>query len=256
MSDQEGYTGRRRGRGQGDTGEGDTISLLDIVAVLARRKRLISGATVTAAVLVVAFSIYTLRVPADSPWNPLPNVYRSTVKILLQKDSGGVRLPGLEGGGTLSLLLGGAATTDSNLLLAKELLAGTAIADAVAAELDFHGKYGLEESEAAKTAAREVFRSALDVSAGAEQGSNILSVAYEDIDPEFAYRVPTLVNILLEDNFRSLGLERLEVVRQDLQKAQMALSAFQRQYGVLDIFAQAQQQSALIAGLRSEILRS
>jgi len=208
MSDQEGYTGRRRGRGQGDTGEGDTISLLDIVAVLARRKRLISGATVTAAVLVVAFSIYTLRVPADSPWNPLPNVYRSTVKILLQKDSGGVRLP------------------------------------------------GLEESEAAKTAAREVFRSALDVSAGAEQGSNILSVAYEDIDPEFAYRVPTLVNILLEDNFRSLGLERLEVVRQDLQKAQMALSAFQRQYGVLDIFAQAQQQSALIAGLRSEILRS
>ena len=62
----------------------DTISLLDILAILAIRWKLIFFTTFFAAIGVVLFSIYTIRMPADSRFNPLPNFYRPDAQILLK----------------------------------------------------------------------------------------------------------------------------------------------------------------------------
>ncbi|MCK4513925.1 MAG: hypothetical protein KAU31_01640, partial [Spirochaetaceae bacterium] len=73
----------------GMDGRDDTISLLDLIAVLARRWRLIFFTTFFAAIGIVLFSIYTLRMPSDSPYNPLPNVYEPESQILLTDPSTG-----------------------------------------------------------------------------------------------------------------------------------------------------------------------
>jgi tyrosine-protein kinase Etk/Wzc len=247
--------------------ERDTISLLDLVAVLVRRRWLIVGTTLVAAALVVVFSVLTLALPPDSRWNLMPNVYSSQVKIMLRQNGGSTSISGLgDTGSTLSLLLGGQTTKDTNVVLAEELLKGNALRDAVTEELDFRTRYHLDQAEFPKTAARTRFGESLKVESASDESSNILLLAYEDTDPKFAFQVVGRTAELLEQRFRDLTLEqvrakkafvedRLRAVESELFAAQKALTDFQIQHGIADVSAQLQQQSNLVASLKSEIVK-
>ncbi len=247
--------------------EADTISLLDLVGVLVKRRFLILGTTLTAAVLVFAFALMTARLPQSSPWNLMPNYYRAEAKILLQENGSGVAQGIATSDNALTLLLGGARGKDSNIVLAQAILSGNTLKDTVAEEFDFYDRFNLNQSSHPKTSARSMIGDSLAVDLGQDQGGNIFTVTYQDNDPVFAYQVLSRITGLLEARFKELTLERLTrkkafveermaAVEGQVQEAQSRLSEFQARYGVLDITRQAEQQGTLIAGLRSDVLKA
>ncbi len=245
-------------------GQDDTISLLDLIAVLARRWRLIFFTTFFAAIGIVLFSIYTLRMPPDSPYNPLPNVYEPESQILLTEPSTGGGLSSALTNTDLGILAGLAGISggggDSNAALAQSLLTGNWLID------DIIDEFGLLEiysgSENPKTAARVSVKSSL--SAEYDAGSGILLVKFQSIDPVFAADVLLRVVELLEARFtfltrddaraRSEAIQlQLSQLEDDVEQAREEFAAFQRRYGVVDPVAQGTQTLELIAQYRVQL---
>lgn len=245
-----------------------TVSLLDIGLVLVRRRRLIVFTTLTAALLVVLFSLYTLRMPPDSPWNPLPNVFRPEVQILVQTSTDDVgSLLGSSAGSELGVLAGlagiGRVQGPSEAALAQSLLLGPTILDSVAKEFQVADHYGIEEFQ--RSGARRILREKLNSTY--EEATGILNIQYEDIDPEYATEILNRSVELLEGRFRELTMERLVRQRQfleerlaeveeDIREAQAALVSFRRTYGIFDLESQAEQTIEQIAELQNNTFQA
>jgi len=241
----------------------DTISLLDLIAVLARRWRLIFFTTFFAAIGIVLFSMYTLRMPPDSPYNPLPNVYEPESQVLLTDPSTGSGLSSALASSDLGLLAGLAGISgggDSSAALAQSLLTGNWIIDQIIEDFDLMESYS--ESENPKTAARSSVRSGL--TSEYDGGSGILLVKFQSIDPVFAADVLIRIVELLEARFtfltrddaraRSEAIQlQLSQLEDDVDQAREEFSAFQRRYGVIDPVAQSTQILELIAQYRIQL---
>lgn len=242
----------------------ETISLLDLMIVLVKHRRFIIFTTIIGMIGIVAFSIYTLRMPPDSPFNPLPNVYAPKVEVLLQDSSGGGLGSSLSG--EMSLLAGLAGmslgSASSSADLAQWILKGNTIVDQVAEEFGVFEKYADEKfpKTAARTALLEALETKFDMATG------ILSITFEDIDPVFATEVLNRFLELLEARFKTLTVEKVSVKREfledrlaqteiDLKKAQNEIIEFQKKYGIIDISVQAQHILTQEASIRSSILQ-
>lgn len=241
----------------------DTVSLLDLLAVLAKRWRLIFFTTFFAAVGIVVFSLLTIRLPADSPYNPLPNYYRSEVQILLTDPGRGS--PGLAGLGSadLGVLAGlttlGRGTGDSSAALVQDLLRGRSLVDQIIDEFELLDRF--REAEHPTIAARRMITGGL--SSEFKAGSGVLTVTFEHLDPIFATDVLQRIVSLIESRFtfltrdearaRTEGIEtQLRQLEDDLLNARRALTDFQRQYGVFDLAIQGEQTLDLISEFRRE----
>ncbi|HEC62331.1 MAG TPA: hypothetical protein ENI27_08775 [bacterium] len=245
----------------------DTISLLDLLSVLVRRRWLIIVTTLIAAVLILTIAVLSLKLPPDSPLNFMPNYYRPVVKVMLRENGQSIR-PNLRSTeNTLSFLMGGAVGKDSNLALAEELLTGNTIKDKIIEEFDFLRRYELERSDHPRTTARNIIKEALQIESGDSAASEVINIFYQDTDPVFAARVLSSITGHLEERFRELTLERvwqkkefieerLRVVSLEFKDAQNGLAIFQLRYGLLDINPQVTKQIELISQLRLEIIQS
>ncbi len=248
----------------GMDGRDDTISLLDLIAVLARRWRLIFFTTFFAAIGIVLFSIYTLRMPSDSPYNPLPNVYEPESQVLLTDPSTGSGLSAALTNTDLGIIAGLAGISgtgsDNSAALAQSLLIGNWVIDQIIQEFDLLEAHS--ESENPKTAARVSVRSSL--TAEYDAGSGILLVKFQSIDPVFAADVLLRVVELLEARFtfltrddaraRSEAIQlQLTQLEDDVERAREDFAAFQRQYGVVDPVAQGTQTLELIVQYRIQL---
>ena len=128
----------------------DTVSLLDLVRVLVRRRWLIVGLTVIGALLIFGVLLLSLLLPSSSRWNPLPEIYRPEARVLLVEASGGASLlDNLSGAGLAGLAqLSGLGGSGHSAELAQELLAGRTLHDRIIDEFDFAGRYQLPASRA------------------------------------------------------------------------------------------------------------
>ncbi|RKX86548.1 MAG: hypothetical protein DRP57_01270 [Spirochaetes bacterium] len=246
------------------TAEEDTISLLDLFAVLVKRRRLIVLTTFFAALFILGFAYLTLKLPPDSRWNYLPNIYKPKVEVLVKasSSSSGAISSILSSSGLNSLagLLGASAGTNSSAELAQALLKGNTIKDQVAEEFNFKKKYNITKNP--KTTARNMIQSAMDADYDAK--SNILSISYKNIDPVFATKVVNRIVELLDNRFKDLTLEkvrqkktfleeRLKTVGVDLKTAQDKLVAYQKKYGIIDLSVQAESHIKMIADLTTQV---
>ncbi len=219
----------------------DTISLLDLLGVLAKRWKLIFFSTLIAAILIVLYSLYTLRVPPDAPLNTLPNVYKPTVEVRLQEEDGATSFLNQDSG--LGALIGiGGQGKSTNVALAQELLLGRTIVDQIAEEFEFRSRYDVEEPVFPKI--RKMIREKFSTDFNQESG--ILTIGYTDVDPEFATRIVNRAVTLLEQRFRGLTMEkvlnkkqfledRLFEVESQLKKSQTELIQFQIRHGIVEI---------------------
>ena len=242
----------------------DSLSLLDLVGVLARRWRLITGSTGAGALLIFGYAMLTLYLPTSSRWNLLPDIYRPEATVLLlERDSSGLSALNLalEGAGSLGQLLGGVAGGGSSAALAQELLAGRTIHDRIIDEFDFIARYGFTDHP--RTRARAVAGKSLQYDFDLE--SAVLSITYEETDAEFAAEVLERVVELLEQRFHDLTMEtvvlkkqhleeRLAVVGADRQAAQDRLVAFHQAYGIIDLQEQSLELAQLLADYKRELL--
>ncbi len=243
----------------------DAFSVLDLVGLLVRRRWLIAGFSLAGTVLVFAYALVSLQLPAASAWNLLPDIYRPDAKVLLSEDassSSGLASLGLSSdqSGALGQLLG-VSTGSASAALAQELLAGRTIHDQIIDEFGFIERYGFFEHP--RTEARALVVSSLYYEFDLE--STILTIAYEDTDPEFGAAVLARILELLEQRFRALTMEtvllkkqhveeRLAAVGVDRQAAQDRLVAFRRATGIVDLEEQSSQSARLLAEYKRELL--
>lgn len=194
--------------------EDDEISLLDLFAVLLKRKWLIVGLTGFAAIAVVIVCIISLKLPSEKSF--LPNKYKVTANMLINdEDSNGLKLSGTMG--AAASLLGvnlGDSGSSKNSALVEYLTDSNPFYDAVAQEFDFYKKFKLKKSPIA--GARKKLKKKF--TCGFDDDSGVFSITFEDIDPAFAVKVVDFSVDWVSDKLDELGVDNNKISKVNLEK--------------------------------------
>lgn len=226
--------------------EEQEINLLELAQIIARRKMVIVKFSGAVAVLAVLYSL------------TMPNIYTATAKILPpQKESGGGISALLGQVGGLAGLAGGSLGLGGSADLYLGILKSRSVADAVIKRLDLAKEF--------KTRTPDETRKALEGVVKIKAGKDgIISIDADSKDPKMAAQ---LANTLVEElgrksvqlNLTKAGTERsflekrLDVVKQDLKKAETDLKSFQEQHKAIKVDSQAAVTIQGIARLKAEI---
>jgi len=190
--------------------ESNEVSLIDLFAVLWRRKIMIIVITVLAMIGVVVFSIVSIVLPPEI--SPLPNRYTPRALMLIDDSSspGGAAI----GGGLAAFAgLGGMRTGATYSDLAVFLFGTHSLLDSVVDEFNLIERFEIEDSPRASS--REALRRLLRASF--DERSGVLTVTFTDIDPVFARDVVNFTVGYLENRFDSLGLDRNRIEQENLE---------------------------------------
>jgi tyrosine-protein kinase Etk/Wzc len=231
-----------------------TISLLDILSILVKRRRGIILFTAIVTLVAVGYFFLTLKLPTDSPLNLMPDVYKPTVKVLLGEStsnkSGVLSSLNSANLGSLAALAGlSGSASGTSADLAQALLKGKTIQDQIAGEFDFQGRYRIEKNP--KTSARSIVAGAL--SSKYDSKSKIMEISFKETDREFATQVLNRTVELLESSFRNLTQEKLlkkkayledslTRVRGEVNRVTGEMITFQKKYNIVDLSKQASEQ--------------
>jgi len=191
----------------------DEISLIDLFAVLWRRKAMIITITVIAAIGVVLYSIISMTLPPEDSY--LPNVYTPKAILLIDNKSSASGLSSMLGNmGGLASLAGISLPTESNYSqLAVFLVETNSFLDAVTDEFDMVKRLKIKKSPRAQSrkALKKLIKAELDTKSGT------LSIKFTDIDPEFARNVVNFSVEYLEKRFMELGLDKNKIEKENLE---------------------------------------
>lgn len=226
--------------------EEEEINLLDLLRVVVKRKWLIIKLCVVAAILAIAYSL------------SLPNIYTATARILPpQKDSGGGGLSALLGQmGGLAGMAGISGISGSGDLFLG-ILKSRSVADGVIKRLDLMTHFKAKNADAARNALAGAVKSQLGK-------DGIITVSADSKDPKQA---AALANAMVEElgkrsvqlNLTKVGVERsflekrIELVKQDLKKAEDDLRLFAEQNKTIKVESQATATIAGVAQVKAEI---
>ncbi|QXE91531.1 lipopolysaccharide biosynthesis protein [Geomonas subterranea] len=223
--------------------EGES-GILEILHVLAKRKKLIIKICVLAVATTVCYSL------------TLPNIYSATARVLPPQKEGGGGLSALLGqAGTLAGLAAGSLGGGSDLYLG--ILRSRSVSDAVVAKLDLTHVYAVSSADAARTR----LAGAVKMSAGKD---GIIVITADDSDPRLSAR---LANAFVEELGRAtvrLNLtkasterifleKRLELVKGDLKRAEDELKNFAQSNKIVQVEAQSKASIEGIAKLKGEL---
>jgi len=191
----------------------DEISLIDLFAVLWRRKKMIIGITLTAAILVVIFAVLTIVLPADV--SPLPNVYTPAAIMLINSNqSTASSLSSLLNSSGLASLMGIAGSGSSNYnQLAVFLVETNSFLDTVVDKFGLIERFEIEKYPKAES--RKALKKLLKVELDSLSGT--LSVKFTDVDPIFARDVVNFSVEYLEKCFMELGLDKNKIEKENLE---------------------------------------
>ena len=129
----------------------DEISLIDLFAVLWRRKVMIIVITLLGAIGAVVFSVISLVLPPET--SPLPNKYTPKALMLIDNRSSGGGLSSMMGGmGGLASLAGVSLPVSSSFSeLAVYLIGTNSLLDTVIDEFDLVKRYKIKNSPRASS---------------------------------------------------------------------------------------------------------
>ena len=246
----------------------DTFTVLDLVLVLVRRRRIIVATTGIAAVVLLGYNILASVMHPESRWNLLPNRYTASVTVSIADDSPDYgagaatllsRIPDTGGLADFASLLAPGTSTDASR--AQELLIGREILDALARQQEFVTDASSNDDIAL---ARERLGKNLDTEYLFE--SDLLVISYDHYYPdqaaaglEFAVqRLRAKMHALTIERVRRRKIfldERLAEVRQDRTEAQDALTEFQQEFGVINLAAQSESAIQNVTALKTELYR-
>jgi uncharacterized protein involved in exopolysaccharide biosynthesis len=194
----------------------DEISLIDLFAVIWRRRVMIIVITLIAAAGVAVFSVVSLVLPSET--SPLPHEYTPVAIMLINNASS-------SGGGMASMLassgLGGLASLAGVSVsagatfseLAIYLIGSNTLLDAVVDEFGLIERYEIEKSP--RTSSRKILKS--NLAAAYDEKSGVFSVSFTDTDPAFAQRVVNYCVAYLQARFDELGLDKSRLEKENLE---------------------------------------
>ena len=244
----------------------DTFTVLDLVLVLVRRRRLIVATTGIAAVVLLAYNILASVIDPESPLNLLPTWFTASVTVSIADDgpdygAGAAtllsRIPDTGGLADFASLLAPGTSTDASR--AQELLIGREILDALARQQGFVTDASGNDDI---VLARERLGENLDTEYLFE--SDLLVISYDHYYPdqaaaglEFAVqRLREKMHALTIERVRRRKIfldERLAEVRQDRTEAQDVLTEFQQEFGVINLAAQSEAAIENVTALKTEL---
>ena len=246
----------------------DTFTVLDLVLVLVRRRRLIVATTGIAAVVLLAYNILAMAIDPESPWNLLPTWFTASVTVSIADDgpdygAGAAtllsRIPDTGGLADFASLLAPGTSTDASR--AQELLIGREILDALARQQGFVTDASGNDDI---VVARERLGENLDTEYLFE--SDLLVISYDHYYPDQAAAGLEFAVARLREKMHALTIERvrrrkiflverLDEVRQDRTEAQDALTEFQQEFGVINLAAQSESAIQNVTALKTELYR-
>jgi uncharacterized protein involved in exopolysaccharide biosynthesis len=239
----------------------DDISLVDLISVLLKRKRLIVGLTALGAIGALAFMFGSFILPPEKSY--LPNYYKAKAIILINDSGGG--LPSMLGNAAglaalAGLDLGGSSKSNGELvaLLAKS---GSTI-DELNTEIDFTGHYGIK-GKTVKSDTRAAALKSLIVANDTKTGT--MSIAFQDINPSYAAKVVNQLVRILDQRYSSLSVNTADVqkevlekklaeVQVNMDKLEARVKDFTNRHGVINVQAMAAEQVTVLAQLRSQLI--
>lgn len=251
-----------------DPVQDDTFTVLDLVLVLVRRRRLIVATTGIAAVVLLAYNLAAIAMDPESPWNVLPTWFTASVTVSIADDAPDYgagaatvlsQIPDTGGLADFASLLAPGTSTDASR--AQELIVGREILDALARQqglvTDASGNDDI-------VLARERLGKILNTEYLFE--SDLLVISYDHHDPEQAAAGLEFAVQRLRDKMHALTIERvrqrklfleerLAAVRQDRTEAQDALTAFQQEFGVVNLTFQSEAAIQNVTALKTELYR-
>lgn len=195
----------------------DEIDLLDLLAVLLRRKRLIIGITVLGMAGALIASVLSLMLPPQKSF--LPNEYSPKAVMLINDSSssgGGLSsMLASSGLGSLASLAGVSVPSGSTYSALAVYLAGSdSFLDTLVDQFDLVTRYKIKKSPRAES--RKALKK--NLSAGFDDESGVFSVSFTDIDPVFAKEVVNFAVGYLETRFREMGIDKNQLQKENLEK--------------------------------------
>ena len=233
----------------GDIGKPESdeneISLLELLVILAKHKKLILGTTFGVAVLSAVVSLL------------LPNIYTGTAKVLPPQQSQSTAAMMLGQLGGLAGLAGGSLGLKNPNDLYVGMVKSRTVADSIIKRFDLQKLY--EKDTMVDT--RKVLANNTTVLAGKD---GLITIEFEDRDPSRAAAVAnayveeldklTQVLAVTEAAQRRLFFERqLQQAKEDLSEAEVALQKTQEETGLIKLDDQGRALIEAVAALRGQI---
>lgn len=220
------------------------VSLLELVIIVAKRKKLISIVTLAAAIVSAAISL------------SMPNIYKSNVKLLppQQAQSGAAALLS-QLGGVAGMAAGAAGLKNPNDLYVAMLKSRT-IADQLIAQFDLKRVYDLEEQEKA----RKKLENNTVITSGKD---GLITIEVEDKNQLLVARLAnayvtellrlTKVLAVTEASQRRMFFERqLELSKDKLAAAEVTLKGGLDSHGVISVDSESRAIVETVARLRAQ----
>ncbi|MEW5771860.1 MAG: Wzz/FepE/Etk N-terminal domain-containing protein [Pseudomonadota bacterium] len=223
----------------------EEISLLELLIVLAKHKRMVIGLPLVAAVIAAGISML------------MPNVYTATTRILppqQQQSSAAAMLgqPGALAGGA-----GAALGIKNPNDLYMGMLNSRTLADSLIQRFKLTERYGAKKLDDA----RSTLGGLTSVSAGKD---GIISISVDDKDPKFAAELAnayvdelykfTQTLAITEASQRRLFFEKqLKQAKDELANAEVAFKQTQERTGVLELDAQGKAMIESLGAIRAQI---
>lgn len=191
----------------------DEISLIDLFAVLLRRKWLIIWMTIGGAVFSIIFSIISLLLPPEKSF--LPNQYTPQAQMLINnEDSSSSALGNLSSMAAMAGVNLGSSGGISYSELAKYLVNSNTVQDSVIEKFNFIEEWEIKKSP--KTSSRKALKEKLK--SDFDEDSGVFTVSFTDIDPKLGQEVVNYVVELLEKRFKDLGVDKNELQKTNLEE--------------------------------------
>ncbi|WP_318744131.1 lipopolysaccharide biosynthesis protein [Treponema sp.] len=195
----------------------EEISLIDLLAVLLKKKWLIIGITGAFMVFALVFSVFSLVLSPEK--SPLPNLYTPKAEMLIrEKESGGgslssmISASGLGGlAGLAGISAGGGSSASS---LAQYIATSNNFLDSVVDHFGLIQKWKIERSP--RTTSRAALKKVLLTDYDDKTG--VFSISCKDIDPAFACDVVNYAVSYMEERFLQLGLDSNLLKKKNLEE--------------------------------------
>jgi len=237
----------------------DEISLIDLVAVLIKRRSLIALITVAAAFFSAVFAVGSMLLPPEKSY--LPNLYSPKAVILVGESGGGLSSMLGEASGLAALAGLNIGGSKSNGELVVMLAKSNSTLDELNAEFNLTARYKIKKSPLAGT--RKAILEHYAVTYDSKTGT--VSITFEDIDPEFGKRFVNRAVEILDRRYAALAVnkagtqkisleKKLADVQKEINKLETKVRDFTTRYGVISVEALATEQITVLARFRSELI--
>lgn len=225
----------------------DNINLLDYLIVLLKRKKLIIGITLGAAVITAVISLI------------LPKIYRAETRILASQQSSSIASQMMSQLGIVAGLTGSSLGVKSPNDQYIGMLKSRTVTDKIVDRFGLMKLYDVQyREEARKILIEDVLIATGDINSG------IITIAIEDKDPARAADMANALVDELKNLSKGLALteasqrrlffeEQLKDIKSSLSKAEESMKGFQEKTGALKLEEQAKAVIVGIANLRAQI---